>query len=203
MPVVGHPLELRVRLPRYRCDHDGYPREVFAHDSSRLARPGWSTTRRCAQFVMRRLAIEKATVAAVARELGRSWDTVNSIAVAATQELLLSAGPARLDGVRGKRGRRAPVVACARRRRRRLRHRGHRPHGGCRGSGAGAASGVVALPVVRPGMGSDHLLVGGVDLPAVGLGHVLADLEDGEVPLDHRRHERGDVAHLQFDDREL
>jgi transposase len=100
VPVVGHPLELRVRLPRYRCRHDGCEREVFCHDSSRLARPGWSTTRRCAQFVMRRLAIDKATVAAVARELGRSWDTVNAIAVEATRELLISAGPTRLDGVR-------------------------------------------------------------------------------------------------------
>ncbi|WP_352232092.1 transposase family protein [Actinomycetospora sp. NBRC 106375] len=23
VPVVGHPLELRVRVPRYRCVHDG------------------------------------------------------------------------------------------------------------------------------------------------------------------------------------
>lgn len=45
VPVVGHPLELRVRLPRYRCVHDGCAREVFAHDSSRLAQPGASTTR--------------------------------------------------------------------------------------------------------------------------------------------------------------
>jgi transposase len=36
----------------------------------------------------------------VARELGRSWDTVNSIAVEATMRLLLQAGPARLVGVR-------------------------------------------------------------------------------------------------------
>lgn len=100
VPVVGHPLELRVRVPRYRCVHDGCAREIFAHDSARLARPGTSTTRRCAEYVLRRLAIDKATVAAVARELGRSWDTVNSIAVAATEALLLRAGPARLDGVR-------------------------------------------------------------------------------------------------------
>lgn len=99
VPEVGHPLQLRVRVPRYRCVHDGCAREIFAHDSSRLARPGASTTRRCAEYVMRRLAIDKATVAAVARELGRSWDTVNAIAVAATETLLLSAGPARLDGV--------------------------------------------------------------------------------------------------------
>jgi transposase len=72
VPVVGHPLQLRVRVARYRCVHDGCARENFAHDSSRLARPGASTTRRCADYVLRRLAIDKATVAAVARELGRS-----------------------------------------------------------------------------------------------------------------------------------
>ena len=60
---------------------------------------GASTTRRCAQFVLRRLIVDKATVSAVARELGRSWDTVNSIAVEATTRLLLQAGPARLVGV--------------------------------------------------------------------------------------------------------
>jgi transposase len=100
VPVVGHPLRLRVRVPRYRCTHLGCQREVFSADTSALARPGWSTTRRCAQFVLRRLMLDKATVAAVARELGRSWDTVNGIAVEATRELLLAAGPARLDGVR-------------------------------------------------------------------------------------------------------
>lgn len=99
VPVVGHPLELRVRVPRYECRHDGCARAVFAHDTSRLARPGASTTRRCASYILRRLAIDKATVSAVARELGRSWDTVNDIAVEATQALLLSAGPARLEGV--------------------------------------------------------------------------------------------------------
>ena len=99
VPVVGHPLELRVRVPRYECRHDGCDRVIFAHDTSRLAQRGASTTRRCARYIVRRLAVDKATVAAVARELGRSWDTVNDIAVSATRELLLSAGPARLDGV--------------------------------------------------------------------------------------------------------
>src|ERR1700712_4808671 len=99
VPVVGHPLELRVRVPRYRCVHDGCAREVFAHDTTRLARPGWSTTRRCAAFILRRLAVDKATVSAVARELGRSWDTGNDMAVAAATTLLLDGGPARVDGV--------------------------------------------------------------------------------------------------------
>jgi transposase len=72
---------------------------IFCHDTSRLARAGATTTRRCAGFVLRRLVVDRATVAAVARELGRSWDTVNSIAVEATTDLL-AAHPARLDGVR-------------------------------------------------------------------------------------------------------
>ena len=100
VPVIGHPLELRVRVPRYRCLHDGCAREIFTHDTSRLARPGTSTTRRCATFILRRFMLDKTTVAAVARELGRSWDTVNDIAITATTALLLTAGPARLDGVR-------------------------------------------------------------------------------------------------------
>jgi transposase len=86
-------------VPRYRCTSISCDREVFCHDTSRLARPGWSTTRRCAQFVPRRLMLDRTTVAAVARELGRSWDTVNSIAVEATRTLLLT-DTNRLEDVR-------------------------------------------------------------------------------------------------------
>jgi transposase len=99
VPVVGHPLRLRVRVPRYRCTSTKCPREVFAHNTSRLARPGWSTTRRCARYILRRLMIDRATIAAVARELGLSWDTVNSIAMDATA-MIVAADTTRLDGVR-------------------------------------------------------------------------------------------------------
>ena len=88
VPVVGHPLRLRVRVPRYRCVNTACEREVFAHNTSRLARPGWSTTRRCARYICHRLMIDRATVAAVARELGLSWDTVNTIAMDATQQIV-------------------------------------------------------------------------------------------------------------------
>ena len=98
VPVVGHPLRLRVRVPRYRCTTGDCSREVFAHNTSRLARPGWSTTRRCARYILRRLMIDRATVAAVARELGLSWDTVNSIAIDATP-MIVAADTTRLDGV--------------------------------------------------------------------------------------------------------
>jgi transposase len=99
MPVVGHPLRLRVRVPRYRCVNTRCDREVFAHNTSQLARPGASTTRRCARYILRRLMIDRATVAAVARELGLSWDTVNTIAMDATQTIV-AADITRLDGVR-------------------------------------------------------------------------------------------------------
>jgi transposase len=98
VPVVGHPLRLRVRLPRYRCVDPECARVVFAHDSGRLARPRAKTTRRCARFVLRRLMIDKATVASVARELGLTWITVNTIALEATRAII-TADSARFAGV--------------------------------------------------------------------------------------------------------
>nr|WP_266099573.1 transposase family protein [Rhodococcus ruber] len=99
LPVAGHPLQFRVRVPRYRCVSASCEREVFRHNTDRLARPGWSTTRRCARHVLRRLMIDRTSIAAIARELGLSWDTVNAIAVDATTGLL-AADTARLDSVR-------------------------------------------------------------------------------------------------------
>ena len=99
VPVVGHPLRLHVRVPRYRCTTTSCDREVFAHNTDRLARRGASTTRRCARYICRRLMIDRATVSAVARELGLSWDTVNTIAMDATL-VIVAADTTRLDGVR-------------------------------------------------------------------------------------------------------
>jgi hypothetical protein len=72
---------------------------IFCHDTSRLAKPGATTTRRCAGCAAPP-APTGVAVAAVARELGRSWDTVNTIAIGTTTELLAGADPIRLDGVR-------------------------------------------------------------------------------------------------------
>ena len=99
VPVVGHPLRLHVRVPRYRCPAAGCDREVFAHNTNRLARRGWSTTRRCARYILRRLMLDRTTISAVARELGLSWDTVNTIAIDATQTIV-AADTGRLEGVR-------------------------------------------------------------------------------------------------------
>ena len=85
--------------PTYRCKSSHCLREVFAHNTSRLTRPAWSTTRRCARYILRRLMIDRMTISAVARELGVSWDTVNTIAMDATQ-MIVAADTTRLDGVR-------------------------------------------------------------------------------------------------------
>src|SRR4051794_13944013 len=71
VPVVGHPLELRVRVSHSRCVHDGCarglrPRQQPAGPPSVVDHPWLGAVR------------------AVARELRRSWGTMNSIAVAAT-----------------------------------------------------------------------------------------------------------------------
>jgi transposase len=99
LPLAGHSTQLRVRVPRYRCSRAGCDREVFAADTSTVARPGWTTTRRCAGTSCAVSRSTGMTVAAIARELGRSWDTVNHIAVAATRTLV-AGDTTRLDGVR-------------------------------------------------------------------------------------------------------
>ena len=62
VPDVEHPLRLRVRVPRYRCTATDCDREVFAHNTSDFRAAGWSTTRRCARFILRRLMIDRLTV---------------------------------------------------------------------------------------------------------------------------------------------
>ena len=100
LPVVGYPLVLRVGVPRYRCVTAECGRVVFCQDLGRLAAPRACTTRRCARYVLRRLMIDRTTISAIAAELGVSWHTVNTIAMAAVAELVAAAGLDRLAGVR-------------------------------------------------------------------------------------------------------
>jgi transposase len=44
VPVIGHPLRLRVRVPRYRCTAAGCEREVFAENACGVA-PHWCALR--------------------------------------------------------------------------------------------------------------------------------------------------------------
>jgi transposase len=100
LPVAGYPLVLQVALPRYRCLTPECGRVVFNQDLGKLASPRSATTRRCARYVLRRLMIDRTTISAIAAELGVSWHTVNTIAMQATAQLVTTAGPDRLAGVR-------------------------------------------------------------------------------------------------------
>lgn len=100
LPVAGYPLVLRVAVPRYRCSTPTCARAVFNQDLGKLAAPRSATTRRCARYVLRRLMIDRTTISAIAAELGVSWHTVSSIAMRATADLIATAGPNRLAGVR-------------------------------------------------------------------------------------------------------
>jgi transposase len=100
LPVAGYPLVLRVAVPRYRCSTPTCERAVFNQDLGKLAAPRSATTRRCARYVLRRLMIDRTTISAIAAELGVSWHTLSSIAMRATADLIATAGPNRLAGVR-------------------------------------------------------------------------------------------------------
>lgn len=100
LPVAGYPLVLRVAVPRYRCTTPQCGRAVFNQGLGKLAAPRASTTRRCARYVLRRLMIDRTTIAAIAAEVAVSPPTVSSIAMRATADLVAAAGPDRLAGVR-------------------------------------------------------------------------------------------------------
>jgi transposase len=100
LPVAGYPLVLRVAVPRYRCVTSECGRAVFNQDLGKLAAPRAATTRRCARYVLRRLMIDRTTISAIAAELGVSWHTVSAIAMRAVADLIATAGPDRLAGVR-------------------------------------------------------------------------------------------------------
>src|SRR5690606_28951488 len=80
LPVVGHPTRLRIRLPRCSCGDDDCAVTIFRQRIEGVAAPKASTTRRCARWILQRLAIDKMSVSAVAKTLGVSWDTVNTVA---------------------------------------------------------------------------------------------------------------------------
>jgi transposase len=93
VPVVGHPLRLRVRVLRYRCVAIGCDREVFAHNTDRLARHGWTTSRWCARYRLRRLMVDRAAMAAGGSEFGLPWGAENTIAMDATRQIVATAPP--------------------------------------------------------------------------------------------------------------
>ena len=99
LPVVGHPTRLRVRVPRFTCGNGDCTVTIFRQRMDRVAVPKASTTRRCARWILQRLAIDKMSVSAVAKALGLGWETVNTVAAELTRELVFGS-PGHLEGVR-------------------------------------------------------------------------------------------------------
>ncbi|MGB1226133.1 MAG: helix-turn-helix domain-containing protein, partial [Mycobacterium sp.] len=72
---------------------------IFRQRISAVAAPKAVTTRRCARWILQRLAIDKMSVSAVAKALGLGWNTVNAVAAELTRELVFNQS-IHLDGVR-------------------------------------------------------------------------------------------------------
>lgn len=73
---------------------------MFNQDLGKLAGPRSSTTRRCARYVVRRLMVDRTTIATIAAELGVRWHPLSSIAMRATADLIAATGPDRLVGAK-------------------------------------------------------------------------------------------------------
>ncbi|MCD2158355.1 transposase family protein, partial [Rhodococcus cerastii] len=88
LPVVGHPTRLNIRIPRFTCEDPGCRQAIFRQRLDKVAAPKAATTRRCARWILQRLAIDKMSVSAVAKALGLSWGTVNALALSMARHLV-------------------------------------------------------------------------------------------------------------------
>ncbi|WLP88433.1 ISL3 family transposase [Gordonia sp. NB41Y] len=98
LPIVGHPTRLHLSVPRYVCATTDCTTSVFRADISAIVAPRAQVTRRTTTWIMRAMISDKMSVKAVAAAVGLSWNTVNTLALAAVKKL--AAAPARLAGVR-------------------------------------------------------------------------------------------------------
>ena len=99
LPIVGHPTRLHVRVPRFTCANTACEVRIFQQRTPMLAEPRAKTTRRCTRWILQQLAIDRASVAAVAKALGLGWDLVNDLAISKLRTLVYDE-PGHLDGVR-------------------------------------------------------------------------------------------------------
>src|SRR5699024_2749191 len=77
LPIGGHPTALHVRVPRLPCDTTESATRHVQQRMPDLAEPRAKPTRRCSRWILQRLAIDRTSVAAVAKALGLGWDLVN------------------------------------------------------------------------------------------------------------------------------
>ena len=99
LPIVGHPTRLHARVPRFICENTACEVWIFQQRTPMLAEPRAKTTRRCTRWILQRLALDRTSVAAVAKALGLGWDLVNDLAISKIRTLVYDE-PGHLDGVR-------------------------------------------------------------------------------------------------------
>lgn len=99
LPIVGHPTKLHVRLPRFVCDNPACETKIFQLRLPKLAEDRAKTTFRCTRWILQRLAIDRTSVAAVAKALDVGWDLVNDLALSKIRDMVYDQ-PDHLDGVR-------------------------------------------------------------------------------------------------------
>ena len=99
LPIVGHPTRPHVRVPRFICENTACEVRIFQQRTPMLAEPRAKTTRRCTRWILQRLALDRTSVAAVAKALGLGWDLVNDLAISKIRTLVYDE-PGHLDGVR-------------------------------------------------------------------------------------------------------
>ncbi|MGB6244047.1 ISL3 family transposase [Gordonia sp. (in: high G+C Gram-positive bacteria)] len=99
LPITGHPVRLRVRVPRFTCDNDACSATIYRQSLPGAADDGTSTTGRVTRWILQRLAIDKMSISAVAKSLGIGWDLTNDLALSAVSDLVYDQ-PGHLAGVR-------------------------------------------------------------------------------------------------------
>ncbi|MBB4138023.1 ISL3 family transposase [Gordonia humi] len=98
IPAAGHPVLLRIAVPRFVCETVDCARSIFRADITGIVEPRAVMTSRCARWIVQRIVVDKMSVAAVAANLGIAWKVVNLAALSAARALVYTG--AHLDGVR-------------------------------------------------------------------------------------------------------
>src|SRR5699024_7525087 len=103
LPITGHPVRLRVRVPRFTCNNDECAATIYRQSLPGAADDGTSTTGRVTRWILQRLAVDKMSISAVAKSLGIGWDLTNDLALSAVSDLVYD-HPGHLAAVRPLRG---------------------------------------------------------------------------------------------------
>ncbi|MGB3707043.1 MAG: ISL3 family transposase [Gordonia sp. (in: high G+C Gram-positive bacteria)] len=87
IPTAGYPVRLHIAVPRYLCSTSECRRTIFRANIEHIAAPRAVVTARTTRWILQRIATDKMSVAAVAKNLSLAWKVVNRIALQACRDL--------------------------------------------------------------------------------------------------------------------